>query len=155
MSEGPENMRTYRYQRRLHWSECDPGGIVFFPNYARWMVDGLNEMLLSLGIDPNAMRDEKTRGGLPVVQLSMQFFDAPQLHAQVWHEISVEKVGVKSLNFSHRFLRDQTLLMEAHETRVWATHLIGETASMQAHAIPDSVRALLTHDNNHSKETST
>lgn len=136
-------MRTYRYQRRLQWSECDAGGIIFFPHYARWMVDGLNEMLLSLGIDPNALHDVKTRGGLPVVQLSMQFFDAPVLHSQLWHEIKVEKVGGKSLTFVHRFERDDTLLMEAHETRVWATHLIGDATSMRAHVVPDAVRALL------------
>lgn len=137
-------MQTYRYERRLHWSECDPGGIIFFPNYARWIVDGLNEMLLSLGIDPTARYDEHTRGGLPVVQLSMQFFDAPSLHSQVSHEIVVEKIGGKSLGFLHRFWRDETLLMEAHETRVWATHTTGETPVTQAQPVPDYVRDLLT-----------
>lgn len=139
-------MYSYRYQRRLQWSECDPGGIVFFPHYARWMVDGLNEMLLSLGIDPNAKIDDNTRGGLPVVQLSMQFFDAPLLHSHLWHEITVEKIGGKSLYFIHRFLRDDAVLMEARETRVWATHFIGDFASMQAHPVPEAVRALLSHD---------
>ena len=60
-------MRTYRYDRLMQWSECDAGGIIFFPNYARWMVDGLNQMFLSLGIDPNAILDAETRGGLPDV----------------------------------------------------------------------------------------
>jgi 4-hydroxybenzoyl-CoA thioesterase len=139
-------MRTYRYKRRLHWSECDPGGIIFFPHYARWMVEGLNEMLLFLEIDPTAMLDANTRGGLPVVQLSMQFFAAPSLHAHVWHEIRVDKIGGKSLAFVHRFLLEDTLLMEAHETRVWATHGIGHAASTQAITVPDRVRALLMDD---------
>jgi 4-hydroxybenzoyl-CoA thioesterase len=148
-------MRSYRYQRRLHWSECDPGGIVFFPHYARWMVEGLNEMLLSLGVDPNAVHDDNTRGGLPVVQLSMQFFGAPALHAHVWHEILVERIGGKSLSFIHRFLRDDTLLVEARETRVWAVHGIGQAASTQAISVPDAVRALLMDDGANSLETST
>ena len=46
-------MSSYSYSRRLNWSECDPGGIVFFPNYARWAVDGLNEMFQSDGYTPN------------------------------------------------------------------------------------------------------
>ncbi|AJG22278.1 acyl-CoA thioesterase [Cupriavidus basilensis] len=148
-------MRTYRYKRRLHWSECDPGGIVFFPHYSRWMVDGLNEMLFSLGIDPTAILDEKTRGGLPVVQLSMQFFDAPTLHSYLWHEIAVEKIGGKSLGFVHRFLREDTLLMEAHETRVWAVHAVGTTTSMHARVVPESVRALLMGDDAEVLETNT
>ncbi|WP_321812265.1 MULTISPECIES: acyl-CoA thioesterase [unclassified Burkholderia] len=147
-----KRMRSYRYQRRLHWSECDPAGIIFFPHYARWMVDGLNEMLLSLGIDPNAAHSETARGGLPVVQLSMQFHDAPVLNAHLWHEITVEKIGGKSLSFVHRFLRGETLLMEARETRVWATHVIGNSASMRAESVPNVVRILLEGDEANSLE---
>ena len=33
--------------RLLHWGECDPGGIIFSPNYPRWMIEGVTEMLLS------------------------------------------------------------------------------------------------------------
>lgn len=139
-------MRTYRYHRRLHWSECDPGGIIFFPHYARWMVDGLNDMLLLLGIDPNAMHDETTRGGLPVLQLSMRFHEPPALHEDVTHEITVEKIGGKSLGFVHRFLRGEVLLMEASETRVWATHTSGQGASLQSRTVPDHVRTLLTNN---------
>jgi len=136
-------MRTYQYERRLHWSECDPAGIVFFPNYTRWMVEGLNEMFLSLGIDPNAQQEDGGRGGLPVVQLAMKFFEAPTLHSIVRHEIRVEKIGGKSLAFTHRFWCGQTLLVEASETRVWAVHAPGGKPAMQAIAVPESVRGLL------------
>jgi 4-hydroxybenzoyl-CoA thioesterase len=136
-------MRVYRYERRLHWSECDPGGIVFFPNYARWMVDGLNEMFLSLGIDPNGVIDEATRGGLPVLQLSMRFLSAPALHETLTHEISVQKIGSKSLAFRHRFLRNDELLMEAEETRIWATHSLGVPSVLTTLPVPANVRELL------------
>jgi 4-hydroxybenzoyl-CoA thioesterase len=136
-------MRKFTYRRRLHWSECDPGGIVFFPHYARWMVDGLNDMFLSLGIDPNVVKDDKTRGGLPVLQLSMRFVSAPTLHQEVTHEIQVEKIGGKSLAFRHRFLRGDELLMEADETRVWATHALNDPSVLQTLPVPETVRALL------------
>ena len=136
-------MRSYAYARRLHWSECDPGGIIFFPNYARWMVDGLNEMLLSLGIDPNEARGGNERGGLPVLGLSMKFHKAPALHEQITHRIAVEKLGGKSIGFQHQFLRGDDLLMEAQETRVWANHLLGDPRSLRTLPIPDDVRAVL------------
>jgi 4-hydroxybenzoyl-CoA thioesterase len=136
-------MRTFSYQRRLHWSECDPGGIIFFPHYARWMVDGLNEMFLSLGVDPNGSRGPSSRGGLPVLGLSMKFQSAPALHETVTHEIKVEKVGGKSLAFRHRFLRGEELLMEAEETRVWAEHALDNPRVLRTQPVPDDVRALL------------
>jgi 4-hydroxybenzoyl-CoA thioesterase len=136
-------MRTYRYDRLMQWSECDAGGIIFFPNYARWMVDGLNQMFLSLGIDPNAILDAETRGGLPVLQLSMQFHQAPKLHETVTHEILVEKIGGKSLNFKHRFLVGEVLCMESTETRVWATHSLTQPPVLTTLPVPDQVRTAL------------
>ncbi|HKU24402.1 MAG TPA: thioesterase family protein [Candidatus Sulfotelmatobacter sp.] len=136
-------MRTFTYDRRLQWSECDAGGIVFFPNYARWMVDGLNEMLLSLGINPNEAGAATTRGGLPVLQLTMKFSSAPALYQRVTHQIAVVKLGGKSLTFVHRFLREGELLMEAEETRVWAQHDLTNPQALRALPIPDGVRALL------------
>jgi 4-hydroxybenzoyl-CoA thioesterase len=136
-------MRQYSYDRRLNWSECDPGGIIFFPHYARWMVDGLNEMFLSLGIDPNGPRGENALGGLPVLGLAMKFLSAPALHDTVTHQITVTKVGGKSLAFQHRFLRGDELLMEAEETRVWAEHPLDNPRALRTRQVPDNVRALL------------
>ena len=139
-------MRTYEYDRLLQWSECDAGGIIFFPNYARWMVDGLNQMLLSLGIDPNGVIDAATRGGLPVAQLAMHFHHAPQLHETVRHEITVEKIGRKSIAFRHRFLLGDLLCMEATETRIWATHSLTQPPTLTTLPVPDHVRAALSAD---------
>jgi 4-hydroxybenzoyl-CoA thioesterase len=136
-------MRQYSYDRRLNWSECDPGGIVFFPHYARWMVDGLNEMFLSFGVDPNAPRGDDALGGLPVLGLSMKFVSAPALHETVTHRITVTNVGGKSMTFQHRFLRGDELLMEAEETRVWAEHPLGNPRALRTLRIPEHVRALL------------
>jgi 4-hydroxybenzoyl-CoA thioesterase len=139
-------MHHYTYDRRLHWSECDPGGIIFFPHYARWMVDGLNEMFLSLGVDPNGPRGANARGGLPVLGLTMKFHSAPALHDPVTHQINVEKVGGKSISFRHRFLRGNELLMEADETRVWAEHPLDDPRALRTQQVPDDVRALLEHE---------
>lgn len=136
-------MRHYTYDRRLNWSECDPGGIIFFPHYARWMVDGLNEMFLSMGIEPTGPRGENALGGLPVLGLSMKFVSAPALHETVTHRITVIKVGGKSMAFQHRFLRGDELLMEAEETRVWAEHPLDNPRALRTRQVPDDVRALL------------
>ena len=139
-------MRTYRYDRLLHWSECDPGGIVFFPHYARWMVDGVNQMFLSLGIDPNRLIDDHTRGALPVLQLSMQFHQPPKLHETLTHEIHVEKLGGKSMAFRHRVFRGDVCLMEANETRVWGMHSLSDPTTLRTLPIPDDVRSLLSQE---------
>lgn len=136
-------MRTYRYERTLQWSECDPAGIIFFPNYAIWMVDGLTKMFTSLGIDVHAVIGPETRHGLPSVQLSMQFIKAPQLLDQVTHEIHIEKIGGTSITVRHRIYQGETLCMEATETRVWASYSLTYPPTLAAVTVPDEVREIL------------
>lgn len=137
-----EKMRTFSYERRLHWGDCDPAGIIFFPNYARWMVEGLNMMLLSIGIDPHKAVDRETFNGIPSVGFSMSFYQPAKLHDLVTHEITVEKIGRSSLGFTHRFLRGGVCLAEAQDNRVWATHSLVD-ASVKSAPISDEMRALL------------
>lgn len=135
-------MRTFRYERLLHWSECDPAGIIFFPNYARWMVEGVNLMFLAFGVDPVGATEHGQRG-LPSTGFSARFHAPLNLHDQFTHEVKVAKVGTKSVGFEHRFLRGETCVADASETRIWV-----ETTSegMSSQPIPPEVRAELESD---------
>jgi 4-hydroxybenzoyl-CoA thioesterase len=73
----------------------------------------------------------------------MQFHQAPKLHETVTHEILVEKIGGKSLNFKHRFLVGEVLCMESTETRVWATHSLTQPPILTTLPVPDQVRTAL------------
>lgn len=136
-------MRTFRYERLLQWSECDPAGIIFFPHYAKWMVEGVNMLFLSLGIDPTGTNAENRRRGLPSTGFSMKFIAPAVLHDRLVHEIAIVKIGTKSLGFQHRILRGTQCLAEAEETRVWTE---SDAAGIKSVPIPDDVRSLLDGD---------
>lgn len=133
-------MREFRYERLLQWSECDPAGIIFFPHYARWMVEGVNLLFLALDVDPNGTTETGARRGLPSTGFSMQFHAPANLHDRLAHEILVTRLGTKSLSFKHRFLRAEHCLAEADEVRVWTE---SDASGMRALPVPDAVRALL------------
>lgn len=118
-------MNAFAYTKRLSWSECDPGGIVFFPTYARWAVDGLNEMFHAGGYTPNIRRADGSTEGLPCVEFNMRFFDAPKLHASITHEISVSRIGTTSFTVRHRFTGEGGTYAELTDSRVWALHVDG------------------------------
>lgn len=136
-------MYRFTYKRRLHWSECDPARIIFFPNYARWMVEGVDELLLHLNINIYQEHQPGIHGGLPAVKLNMEFHAAPALHDMVTHEIHVSRMGKSSIDFQHRFLRGQQLLMQAQETRVWAQHSPNKDQPIKSIEIPTEIRAAL------------
>jgi 4-hydroxybenzoyl-CoA thioesterase len=133
-------LSPYSYARRLHWSECDPGGIVFFPNYAKWAVDGLNEMFHAAGYAPNGTTADGKTEGLPCVEFGMRFFDAPKLHVLITHEIAVMRIGTTSFTVRHRFLGEDCIYAELTDTRVWASH---EGQSLRKCPLPQSVIELL------------
>lgn len=136
-------MRTLRYQRLLQWSECDPAGIIFFPHYARWMVEGLNLLLLGLEIDPNGRTAEGFHKGLPSTGFTMNFHAPAMLHELLVHEVAIIKIGTKSIGIRHRFLRDDTLLAEAEETRIWT---VDDGTGMRSVPITAAVKDLLSAD---------
>jgi len=136
-------MLTYRYTRLLHWGDCDPGGIIFSPNYARWMVEGVTNMFLSVGIDPHRLLDDGSRCGLPILEQQLRFRQPARLHDHVEHVVEVSKLGTKSMTFEHRMLRGDSCLMKATDVRVWGVHPIANPEQVRAVPIPDEVRALL------------
>lgn len=115
-------MTAFSYSRRLNWSECDPGGIVFFPNYARWAVDALNEMFQAGGYEPNRKLPDGGTEGIPCVEFNMRFFDAPHLNAQIEHKIEVRRIGKSSFTVCHLFSNGGRSYAELLDTRVWAVH---------------------------------
>ena len=139
-------MLSHSYSRLLHWGECDPGGIIYSPNYARWMIEGVTLMLLSVGIDPHRLLEGGLRGGLPVMEQQLRFRRPARLHDQVLHHVEVAKLGTKSITFEHRMMRGDTLLMDATDVRVWGVHPVAEPEQLRALEIPQDVRAILSRE---------
>src|SRR4051812_21976078 len=88
-------MKTFTY-RRLQWSECDPAGIIFFPHYARWMVEGLHMLFFDIGIDPNGRIDAQHTAGLPSVGISLRFLRPARLHGPGEHRPGPRRRTVRS-----------------------------------------------------------
>jgi 4-hydroxybenzoyl-CoA thioesterase len=135
-------MKTFTYDRRLQWSECDPAGIIFFPHYAKWMVEGLHMLFFDIGIDPNGRIDSQHTAGLPSVGISLRFHRPARLHEMVTHEITVTKIGRSSLSVKHRFFANGECLAEADDTRVWVSHSLTD-ASLKSVPFSEDMRRLL------------
>ena len=88
---------TFRQERVIHFSDCDPAGIVFYPQYfvmlnahiEDWITDGL-------GVDYYALVAER-RIGLPTVRLEVDFVAVSRMGDRVALELEVERVGGASL----------------------------------------------------------
>lgn len=133
-------MSVFRVPRRIRFSDCDPAGIVFYPQYFV-MFNGLLEDWVDgpLGIG-FAELVARRRIGLPTVRLEADFRAVSRFGDDVALSLEVERLGGKSLTLSLRCCAagDGELRMAMRQVVV-ATSL--ETHA--AIALPDDLRAAI------------
>lgn len=124
--------------RRIRFVDCDPAGIVFFPQYFV-MFNALVEDWVTevLGI-PYAELLGRRCNGMPTVSLQTEFRAISRMGDDVALGLQVERLGARSF----------TLALNCRcgdEERVRSQHVI-VTTSLQTHlalAIPDDLRAAI------------
>lgn len=88
---------TFRRERMIRFSDCDPAGIVFYPQYFV-MLNGLVEDWVSegLGVDYHQLLGAR-RVGLPTVRLEADFSSISRMGDRVTLCLQVERLGTRSI----------------------------------------------------------
>jgi YbgC/YbaW family acyl-CoA thioester hydrolase len=125
----------------VHWGDCDPAGIIFYPTYFRWIDAASWALFESVGYDPQWMRREHL--AMPLVSAECQFL-APAVHGDRCEVRSrIARFGGKSFVVAHDVVRDDgTALASGSETRVWGRFAGGPGTPLKGETIPEDVKAL-------------
>ncbi|MGE0673415.1 MAG: acyl-CoA thioesterase [Methylibium sp.] len=127
----------------VHFGDCDPAGIVFFPNFSRWMDQSSLAYFVACGVPP--WRElEQTRGiiGTPLLEIRTRFFKSATYGESLEVHTSVEEWRAKVFIHRHVVLRGNDLLCEGHETRAFVRRDPDDPARLRAIPIPDDILAL-------------
>lgn len=130
-------------RRTLAWGECDPAGIIFYPNYYRFMDEASWSLFASCGYSAERMRQEHF--SLPLVDARCEFLASPKFGDELELRTQVSKWGRSSFSVSHEFMlaADGRLLARGSEARVWCRYEAGPGSALKAMPIPQDVRAAL------------
>mgnify|MGYP003948976601 CR=1 FL=1 len=130
-------------RRTLAWGECDPAGIIFYPNYYRFMDEAAWAMFAQAGYSAERMRAEHF--SLPLVDSRCEFMSSPVFGDEIEIRSQVSKWGRSSLSLAHDFViaKDGRLLARGSESRVWCRYETGPGSQLRSVPIPDDVRAAL------------
>ena len=133
----------FRRPRLIRFSDCDPAGIVFYPQYFV-MLNGLVEDWVNegLGLSYHKLVVER-RIGLPTVKLEVDFRAVSRMGDQVTLGLAVERLGARSMTLAVRCFD-----AAAGEVRMQMKQVI-VTTSLETHravAIPDDMRAAILRD---------
>ena len=129
-----------RFACQVHWGDCDPAGIIFYPTYFRWMDAATWAFLESVGYDAKRMRTENL--AMPLVAASCDFLAPAQQSDRCEVRSRIGRFGGKSFVVTHDIVRsDGTPLAKGAETRVWGRFSRGPGTPMKGEAIPEALKA--------------
>ncbi|MCZ4303360.1 thioesterase family protein [Zoogloeaceae bacterium G21618-S1] len=116
-------------EREVRFGDCDPAGIVFFPNYFRMLNCVVEDWWTAIG-QPWRTMIGKRRLGTPTVRLDSEFVQ-PSFHGDVLRfHLTVEALGNASLRVRHvatcsdgtRLRAEQWLVctsLKTHQSTPW------------------------------------
>jgi 4-hydroxybenzoyl-CoA thioesterase len=134
-------MTLFTTTRTVRFCDCDPAGIVFYPQYMV-MLNTLAEVWFDEALRiPYAQLIGERRTGLPTVRLEVDFTAVSRHGERLKQTLSIEKLGRSSLTLAVEFRgadAGDELRMRARQVLV-CTSLV----THKAQPLPDDVRTAL------------
>lgn len=133
----------FQMEIRVGWGDCDPLGIVYYPNYFSWFDDGTHGLLGRAGFDQRAIIERFGVLGTPLVDAGARF-RLPSSYGDVLRlETRIETWSAKSFRLAHRLSKDGATAVEGWEIRVFLARHPEDPGRRHAVAIPAAFREAL------------
>ncbi|GLQ55385.1 acyl-CoA thioesterase [Devosia nitrariae] len=135
-------MLVHSRQVEIEFGDCDPAGIVYYPNYFR-MFDASTAHLFeaALRMKKIAWTRHYQIVGIPMVDTGAKFVKPSRFGDVVTIESRVTEFRRSSFSVAHQLYNAGDLAIEAHEVRVWAAADPANPGGIKSAAIPETVIA--------------
>lgn len=141
--------RTTFHSVGVQFGDCDPAGIVFFPNFLRWMDAASLAFFMECGVPP--WRElVKTRGivGTPLLEINTKFYKTVTYGETIMIATHVEEWRSKVIVQLHRVTRasgaTEDLICEGREVRAFVKRDPNDPDRLRAIPVPEDIKALCT-----------
>ena len=135
--------RVHVHRVDVHFGDCDPAGIVFFPNFSRWMDQSSLAFFMACGVPP--WRElVKTRGivGTPLLEIHTRFLKTATYGQTIEVHTSVEHWAAKTFRHRHVVRRGDDVLCEGTEVRAFVVHHPDDPSRLKAVPPPEDIVAM-------------
>ena len=138
------------YPVRVEFGDCDPAGIVWFPNFFRWIDAASRDFFAQCGV-PRWEETARTIGviGTPLVDTHSRFVKTASYGDTLQVRVTVREWRDKSFVQVYRIERaareagaEADLIMECEEVRIFAARREDGKNDIRAVPIPPSIRSL-------------
>ena len=141
--------RTTIHTVDIQFGDCDPAGIVFFPNFSRWMDAASLAFFVECGV-PRWRELVKTRGivGTPLLEIHTKFVKAATygetLTIRTWVQEWRDKVFIQVHRVTRANATGEDLICEGCETRAFVKRDDANPERLRAIPVPEDIKALCT-----------
>lgn len=142
------NAKIATYSIQVQFGDCDPAGIVFFPNFSKWMDAASLHFFVSNGV-PTWRELFKTTGiiGTPLLEINTRFMRPATYGETIFIETSVIEWHSKTFKQLHLVKRadvdGHTLLCQGTETRAFCVLRDPlDATSIKAITVPANIQQL-------------
>jgi 4-hydroxybenzoyl-CoA thioesterase len=140
--------RTTSHSVYVTFGDCDPAGIVFFPNFSRWMDTASLEFFMQCGVPP--WRElEKTRGivGTPLLEINTRFLKSATYGETLTIVTRIEEWRAKVVVQQHRITRareggGEDVICEGREVRAFVIRDPQDRDRLRAIPVPEDIRLM-------------
>jgi 4-hydroxybenzoyl-CoA thioesterase len=135
-------MLVNTHEVEIEFGDCDPAGIVFYPNYFR-MFDAATARLFEAALGMKKIAWTRRFGivGIPMVDTSAKFIKPVRFGDVVRIESAVQAFRRSSFDVEHRLFNGGELAVEGRETRVWVGKDEADPHRLRSQPIPNEVIA--------------
>jgi 4-hydroxybenzoyl-CoA thioesterase len=138
-------IKTTVFEVKVQFGDCDPAGIVFFPNFSKWMDASSMHFFMACGVPP--WRElAKTRGivGTPLLEVNTKFHQPATYGETLQIHTSVVDWRAKVFIQKHVVMRADVVLCVGVETRAFVNHPSDDPSRIKAIPVPEDIKALCT-----------
>ncbi len=136
--------RTVTTTIRVEWGDCDPAGIVYYPNFFHWCDVATWNFFTACGLPITELQKRYGTIGFPLLEASAAFRVPSRPQDLLTIATGLGTLRRKTLELNHEFSRDGVALLAARELRVWAELDAGHPHGLRGGSIPPEVVARLT-----------
>ena len=128
-----------KYTFHVHFGDTDAAGIVYYPNYYKWMDQATHAFFKAKNLSISKLQNEKSII-IPLIEANCRFLrplfyeDVVKVHT----ELTVERNKV--LKLTHQFLRGDEKIANGYEVRMWTTRT---DDGLKSTIMPDEIKKLL------------
>lgn len=123
----------------VQWGDCDPAGIVFFPNYLRWCDDFTSALFAGAGLPLHALFAAQNVIGIPIVDVRISFKVPAAFGDELTAKTAITEWRSSSFVVRHLFYKQDALAVEGHIIRVWTAADPTKKGAMKSRPLPREI----------------